>query len=138
MSSTLYFENPDFLLPPFVTPDWCVSRITSAEFGENLRGDRQLLVTHSVSGITPACGRVTEIFALDGRPHAVRLARRRLVYLYHACGLFPQEGDEIAPEDLRKAQLEVQVEYGHYLGRPQLQVIAYRPYSHSQAFTFSN
>lgn len=129
MSSSVYFEAPDFILPIHVPPGWYKSRITSVEFRTDAQGQYVFVVSHSVSNIAPGCNYIADTFILDGRPHAVRLARRRLVHLYNVCGLYPQRGDEILPEDLNQARLEVQVDYEQYLGVPRLQIMAYRPRS---------
>jgi hypothetical protein len=73
---------------------------------------------------------VADYFVLEGEqasPLGIFLARRRLVELYHACGIFPKQGEQIAPAKLLQARVQVRVEHEQWKGQPRLRVVAYRP-----------
>jgi hypothetical protein len=89
-----------------------------------------LHVVHALEGVEPAYQLVPDYFVLEGEnvsPSGILLSRRRLVQLYHACRIFPKEGDEISPGQLCGIRLQVRIEHEEWRGRPQLRVAAYRP-----------
>jgi hypothetical protein len=123
------FRFEDFLdqLP---VPGYYPCSITSARFRRSAKDNRMLQVLYALEGVGPACPMVADYFVLEGprvSPSGIVLSRRRLVELYRACGLDPQEGEPIAPEALVDARLQVRVEHEHWEGRPRLRVVAYRP-----------
>lgn len=104
--------------------------ITSARFRRSAKENRMLQVVYALEGVASAHQPLCDYFVLEGEqvsPAGISLARRRLLQLYHACRIYPQEGDEIAPGDLLNARLQVRVEHEQWLGRPTLRVVAYRP-----------
>ena len=104
--------------------------IKSACFRRSANGNRMLQVVHALEGVEPAYQLVSDYFVLEGEkvsPSGILLARRRLVQLYHACCIFPKEGEQIDPTQLLDVRLQVRIEHEEWQGRPQLRVIAYRP-----------
>lgn len=123
------FQSEDFhdQLPE---PGFYPGSIKSARFRRSTNENRMLQVVHALEGGGPAYQRVSDYFVLEGErvsPSGILLARRRLVELYHACRIFPKEGDQIDPAQLLGARLEVRVEHEEWEGRPQMRVVAYRP-----------
>lgn len=121
------FERCDFdnALPvPGVYP----STICSARYRSSRRGNRMLLVVHSLSGAPPPYDHVADYFALEGvSPTGMATARRRLLHLYRACGLQPSAEEPIEPADLFGARLLVDIDHDHYNGELRLKVVGYRP-----------
>ena len=111
-------------------PGFYPSTIKSARFRRSANKNRMLQIVHALEGVEPAYQLVSEYFVLEGErvsPAGIFLARRRLVQLYRACRIFPKEGDEISPAQLRGCRLQVRVEHEEWLDRPRLRVVAYRP-----------
>ena len=103
------------------------STIASARYRSSRRGNRMLLVVHALDGVGPPHDHVSDYFTLEGvSPRGVATARRRLVRLYHACGLDPGVGDRIDPADLFHARLDVEIEHDLYDGQRRLKVVGYR------------
>ncbi|MDP7268751.1 MAG: hypothetical protein QF408_11325 [Pirellulales bacterium] len=127
-----YFElhdldacNVDELPDPGFYPG-CVER---ARFRQSANHNRMLEVLHTLEDIGPTYQRVCDYFVLEGEhvsASGLFLARRRLVELFRACGIFPAEGDEIIPAHLLNARVEVCVEHEQWQGRPRLRVVGYR------------
>ena len=124
-----YFQFEDFLdeLP---TPGFYLGSITTARFRRSAKQNRMLQITYALESGGPAHHMVCDYFVLEGdnvSPTGIFLARRRLLELYRACGIFPKEGEEITSAQLLNARLEVRVEHEQWEGRPRLRVVAYRP-----------
>ena len=122
-----HFEGFSDELPD---PGYYAAGITSARFRRSAKGNRMLQVVYALEGVASAHQPVSDYFVLEGEhvsPTGISLARRRLLQLYHACRIYPQEGDEITPGDLLNARLQVRVEHEQWEGRPTLRVVAYRP-----------
>ena len=124
-----YFQFEDFLdeLP---APGFYLASITSARFRRSAKQNRMLQVTYALESGGSAHQMVCDYFVLEGdnvSPTGIFLARRRLLELYRACGIFPKEGEEITSAQLLNARLEVRVEHEQWEGRPRLRVVAYRP-----------
>lgn len=117
-----YEEVPD--------PGFYPACIESARFRRSARDNRMLQLAYALEEVGPAYRMVCDYFVVEGErvsASGILLARRRLVELYRACRIFPNEGDEIAPAQLVGARLEVRVEHQRWEGRLQLRVIGYRP-----------
>ena len=126
-----YFQFEDFLddgeLP---APGFYPAGITSASFCQSATQNLMLKVV-----LILECGGSTrrvvcDYFVVEGDNvslSAIKFARRRLLQLYYACGIFPKEGEEISPTQLLNARLEVRVEHEQWEGRPRLRVVTYRP-----------
>ncbi len=100
------------------------STIVAADLRISSSGNSMVRVVHALEDVPPQFERVTECFVLDGtNPRGVALARRRLVRLYRACGLTPNPGDPISPEDLVDITLDVKVKPDEWNGRPCLCVV---------------
>lgn len=104
----------------------CIER---AHFRQSSNNNRMLQVVHTLEGVEPAYQRVSDYFVLAGEhvsASGIFFARRRLVELYHACGIFPADGDEILPAQLLHARLQLRVEHEQWEGRQRLRVVGYR------------
>lgn len=127
-SNRYLFRSEDFLdeLPPAGSYP---SRITRAGFRRSITGNRMLHVVYALEGVSPAYQLVADYFVLEGEAVSawgIRFARRRLVELYHACRLFPTEGEQIEPRRLLESRLQVRVQHALYNGRRRLRVVGYR------------
>jgi hypothetical protein len=124
------FQFEDFL-EELAVPGYYPCSITSARFRQSANDNRMLQVVYTLGGIGSAHPTVADYFVLEGpriSPSGIALSRRRLVELYRACGLDPQEGEPITPAALVDARLQVRVEQEHWQGRPRLRVVGYRPF----------
>jgi len=124
-----YFQDEDFFdeLPASGYYPGC---ITDARFRRSANGNRMLQVLYELEGVGPAHQLVADYFVVDGEratPTGIFLARRRLLQLYRACGIFPKQGQEILPAELLQARLQVLVEHEQWKGQPRLRVAEYRP-----------
>jgi hypothetical protein len=122
------FRREDFLddLPPAGAYP---GRIERADFRRSITGNRMLHVVYALEGVSPAYQLVADYFVLEGQAvstSGILFARRRLVELYHACWLFPTEGEQIDPRRLLESRLQVRVQHESYNGRWQLRVVGYR------------
>jgi hypothetical protein len=82
----------------------------------------------ALDGLSAPFGQVSDYFVLEGAtPRGIACSRRRLVELFHACGLSPRAGDEIRPGDLLKLKVEVKIAHEVWKGSTRMQVVAYRP-----------
>src|SRR3989304_2584620 len=109
-------------------PGFYPSTITAARIRRSQSGNRMVHVVHALDGVPPGRDRVAEYFVLEGAsPRGLALAKRRLVGLYRAARLDPREGGAIAPEELRDARLEVQVDHDEWQGERRLRVVGHRP-----------
>src|SRR3989304_1392342 len=109
--STPRFEPADVSdgWPP---PGFYPSTITAARLRRSQSGNRMVHVVHALDFVPPGRDRVAEYFVLEGAsPRGLALAKRRLVGLYRAAGPDPRAGGARAPEELRSARLEVQVDH---------------------------
>jgi len=128
--NTPCFERSDFesALP---APGFYPSTIGSARYRCSRRGNRMLLVVHTLSGAAPPYDHVADYFTLEGvSPAGLATARRRLLRLYRACGLHPSTDQPIEPADLFGARLLVEIDHDHYNGERRLKVVGYRPADH--------
>ena len=124
-----YFQFEDFLdeLP---APGFYPGSITSARFRRSAKQNRMLQVVHALESGGSTHQMVSDYFVLGGdnvSPSGIIFARRRLLQLYHACSIFPKEGEEISGDQLLHARLEVCVEHEQWKDRPWLRIVAYRP-----------
>lgn len=121
------FRSDDFThsLPP---AGFYSCSIEAADVLDSQSGHEMLRVVFALEGVDLAHDRVWEYFVLQGvSPRGLAVARRRLVQLYHACGLRPADGDLIRPSDLHDARLEVKIEHTSYDGEARMRVAGYRP-----------
>lgn len=125
-----YFEHEDLFdeLPP---PGRYPCSIRSARFRTSANGNRMLQVVHDLEDLPGRPHSVTDYFVLAGEAVSaagLAFARRRLVHLYRACGLHPQEGEQITPAALVGARLRVWVEHERWGWQNQwrLRVVAYQ------------
>jgi len=87
-------------------------------------------VTYQLQDASPGCDTVAEYFVLMGSSARARaISFRRLLALYRACGLQPQQGDPIRPEELIGSQVEVRIGHEVYDGTLRLRVLGYRSVS---------
>jgi len=124
-----YFQDEDFFdeLP---ASGYYTACITDARFRRSANGNRMLQILYELEGVGPAHQLVADYFVVDGErasPTGIFLARRRLLQLYRACGIFPKQGQEIVPTKLLQARLQVRVEHEQWRGQPRLRVAGYRP-----------
>ncbi len=122
-----HFEGFSQELPD---PAYYAGSITTARFPRSATRNRMLRVVYALEGVGSAYQLVSDYCVLEGEevsPAGISLARRRLLELYHACRIYPQEGDEITPAHLLNARLQLRVEHEQWEGRPTLRVVAYRP-----------
>jgi hypothetical protein len=123
------FEFED-LFDELPVPGYYTACITDARFRRSANGNRMLHVLYDLQGVGPAHQLVADYFVVDGErvtPTGIFLARRRLLQLYRACGIFPKQGQEIVPKKLLQARLQVRVEHQQWKGQPRLRVAGYRP-----------
>jgi hypothetical protein len=124
VTETLRFESTDFAddLP---RPGFYPALVDVARHRRSARGNDMIQVVYALDG--GACGRrVSEYFVLSGSPRGCAVARRRLLQLFHACGLTPKAGDEVSPADLFGQRLEVRVAHEEWDGSACLRVTGYR------------
>jgi hypothetical protein len=127
MSRRACFEEAD-LCGELPAPGFYASTVTTARLRRSASGNRMVHVVHALDGVAAGHDRVAEYFVLEGASaRGLQVARRRLVDLYRACGQEPRAGEEIAPEDLVSARLEVKVEHEIYRGETRLRVVGHRP-----------
>jgi hypothetical protein len=122
------FRSEDFLddLPPAGAYP---GRIARADFRRSITGNRMLHVELALEGVSPVYQHVADYFVLEGEAASVSgilFSRRRLVELFHACWLFPAEGEQIEPHQLLERRLQVRVHHESYNGRQRLRVVGYR------------
>lgn len=124
--SNLRFESTD-VADELPEPGYYTSTVASARLRRSQSGNRMIAVVHAIEGVTAGRDRVAEYFVLEGAsPRGLAMSRRRLVALYRACGLEPREGDEITPEALVGARLDVRIEHETFDGERRLRVVAHR------------
>ena len=131
---TLRFDDTDFesALPPPGPYPCC---ITAARFRTSQAGNRMLVVTFALDGVSAGQDQVTEYLVLDGPgARGVAWSRRRLVQLYRLCGLEPRQGDPIHPSDMCGKHLMVEVQHSEWRGVARLRVVAYHPLKASTTF----
>ena len=107
----------------------CIER---ARFRQSANHNRMLQVIFTLDGVETAFRTVCDYFVLAGEhvsASGVFFARRRLVELYRACGIFPAEGDEIIPVQLQHALLQLRIAHDQREGRLTLRIVGYRPMS---------
>jgi len=105
----------------------CIER---ARFRQSANHNRMLQVIFTLDGVETAFQTVCDYFVLEGEhvsASGIFFARRRLVELYRACGIFPAEGDEIIPAHLLHARLQLRVAHDQWEGKLKLRVVGYRP-----------
>ena len=127
-SKKAFFQHED-LSDELPAPGYYRSTIDSASFRRSASGNRMLQIVHGLEGVSTAHALVADYFVLEGAsPSGVFIARRRLVQLYRAIGLDPKQGDEIAPNDLVQARLQVRIEHDEWENQPRLHIVGYRPF----------
>lgn len=129
MNSPKTYFQPQDLSEELPAPGDYPGCITSVRFRKSARGNRMLQVVYRLNDVSTSHQHVTDYFVVEGAtPRGVSLGRRRLVKLYRACGLEPNQGDEIAPDELLGAHVRVRVEHDEWEGQPRLRVVGYRAY----------
>jgi len=127
MSRRACFEEAD-LCEELPAPGFYASTVTTARLRRSASGNRMVHIVHALDGVGAGHDRVAEYFVLEGASaRGLQVARRRLVDLYRACGQEPRAGEEIAPEDLVGARLEVKVEHEIFRGETRLRIVGHRP-----------
>ena len=124
-----YFQLHD-LVDQLPAPGYYPGCIERARFRRSANHNRMLQVVHTLEGVEPVYQTVCDYFVLEGEhvsSSGIFYARRRLVELYRACGIFPAEGDQIIPAQLLHARLQVRVEHEQWEGRHRLRILGYRP-----------
>jgi hypothetical protein len=124
--ATARFEAAD-INDELPAPGYYAGTITTARLRRSAGGNRMVHVVFALDGVAAGHDRVAEYFVLEGASgRGLALARRRLVELYRACGLDPRPGDEIAPDDLVGARVEVKLEHETWQGEMRLRVAGHR------------
>jgi len=127
MNARVFFNTEDLsqILP---APGSYAATVTNARFRHSVRGNRMLHLVLRLDGVPPTFQCLADYFVLDGASaQGLSVARRRLVALYHACGFYPEEGDEVLPSHLIDTRLEVTVDHVEWENHTRLRVLAYRP-----------
>jgi len=108
-------------------PGYYRATISAARFRESSHGNRMLQLSLRLHQVPGPCGRLADYFVLEGASSEGRsVARRRLLQLYHACGFYPEEGDEILPSRLIDIDVEVKVDHVEWAHGSRLRVLGYR------------
>jgi hypothetical protein len=119
------FEDADFS-DGLLAPGAYRASVRSAKLRQSKQGNWMVEVICELAE-TGGKERVTDYFVLEGASsRGLAVARCRLVELYRACGLDPQSGDEIHPEELAGAEIEVKVGHQERDGEIRLRVVGYR------------
>jgi hypothetical protein len=117
-------EDSPLILPP---PGFYPATITAARFRHSSRGNRMLHLALRLDGVPPAFQCIADYFVLEGAsPLGLSVARRRLLELYHACALYPEQDDQLLPSHLVGLRVEVNVDHVQWQNHPRLRVLAYR------------
>jgi hypothetical protein len=127
MNARLFLHTEDLpqILP---APGFYPATVTNARFRHSVRGNRMLHLLLRLHGLPPAFQCIADYFVLQGASaRGLWVARRRLVQLYHACGFYPEEGDEVLPSHLIDTRLEVKVDHVEWENQTRLRILAYRP-----------
>ena len=126
MNAPIRFRIEDFshVLP---APGCYPATITAARFRHSSRGNRMLCLRLRLDGVHPVFSVLADYFVLEGASSlGLSVARRRLLELYHACGLYPEEGDELLPSHLVNLRVEVTVDHVEWQDQTRLRILAYR------------
>jgi hypothetical protein len=126
MNAPIRFLIEDFSqhLP---APGCYPATITAARFRHSSRGNRMLCLRLRLDGVHPVFSVLADYFVLEGASSlGLSVARRRLLELYRACGLYPEEGDEVLPSHLVEMRVEVTVDHVQWQNQTRLRVLAYR------------
>lgn len=84
-------------------------------------------VTYQLLDAPPDRDRLVDHFIITGaNARAVSVGRRRLITLCRACGVEPQEGEDLSLQALVGAELEIRIAHDTYQGTPRARVRAYR------------
>ncbi len=127
--NTTSFQFQDFPDEP-PAPGYYPGSVRSARFRRSSNRNHMLHVLHALEGVSPAYQLLADYFVLEGErvtPAGILFSRRRLLELYHACRLYPGEGDDIVPDQLLNARLQIRVDHEEWEGRRRLRVVGYRP-----------
>jgi hypothetical protein len=80
-----------------------------------------------LDGVHPVFSVLADYFVLEGASSlGLCVARRRLLELYRACGLYPEEGDEVLPSHLVDIRVEITVDHVRWQNETRLRVLGYR------------
>lgn len=102
-------------------------QVVSAVLRQSRQGHPMVEVVLLLLGAEADSAQVKDYFVLQGvSARGLAVARHRLVELYRACELEPRPGDEIAPEELVDARLEVKLACEERDGQARLHVVGYR------------
>jgi hypothetical protein len=127
MSAPIVFDPEDLsqILP---APGYYSATVTAARFRRSARGNRMLHLALGLEGVSPGFQCIADYFVLEGgSDHGRSVARRRLVQLYHACGLRPEDGEQVLPSQLLDARLQIKVDQVEWDNEMRLRILAYRP-----------
>ena len=126
MNARVVFHPEDFS-PILPAPGCYPATISSARFRTSSRGNRMLHLVLRLDGVPPAFQCIADYFVLEGASSlGLSVARRRLLELYRACGLYPEEGDEVLPSHLVDMRVELTVDHVEWQNQMRLRVLAYR------------
>lgn len=134
------YNSPHFRFQDFSEnlpdPGYYPCIIHTARFCTSTNGNSMLQVAFCLHTVASIHRIVLDHFVFDGprvSPAGILRSRFRLLELYHACGLQPMDEDQIIPEQLLDAQLQVRVEHEVWQGRTVLRVTDYLPLSDAES-----
>ena len=126
MQQPLRFEDADVGGPP--APGWYIGTITTACWRSSSRNNRMVYLVVTLDSVAAPYDHISDYFVLEGvTPRGIACSRRRLVAVFHACGLRPRPGEEIQPDVLVGLSVEIKLVHEQWKGKVRLQVTGYRP-----------
>jgi len=129
MSEKFYFNENDFNTIPRPGIYYCC--ISDVRFRTSAQGNNMLQVTFTLEDASESSLQVNDYFVLqEVSPLGIKTARRRLVQLYRACGIYPKDGDPIDPNILLNKILEITLDYDFWQGQHRCRIVAYRAPKH--------
>ncbi len=124
--SNARFEVSDFGAG-VLAPGRYECEVVSAQLRRSRQGHHMVEVVLTLVDADAGSTQVRDYFVLEGvSPRGLAVARSRLVELYRACEVEPQPGDEIAPEQLVDARIEVKLDHEERDGQWRLRAVGYR------------
>lgn len=103
------------------------AHVENARFHTSESGNTTIRILYRLPKAPPGADCVIEYFVVDGaNPTALAISRRRLVALYRACGIEPRRGEEIRPEALVDAVVQIRVGHQTFEGTRRPRVLGYR------------
>jgi hypothetical protein len=123
---TIRFENRDFL-DPLPEEGFHPAVVYAVRCRTSENHNPLVQVTYQLPEAPSDRDRLVDHFIVTGNnPRAVSVGRRRLLALCRACGLEPQEGENLSLQELVGARLQVRVVHDTYQGMRRARVRAYR------------